>query len=190
MPTYRLFIACHLSESALKAIQAVQNQLKSLAGVRWTKPSQFHLTLQFLGDTPSAKIDPLIATLHTALSETPAFSLAVEGLGVFPTLKRPRVIWLGFGEGTQALTQLQRKVVQATAEHGFEAEKRRYSPHLTLGRVNQGVSAAERAEIGRHIEALNIGHVATSPVETVSLIRSQLKPSGAVYTTLAEFALV
>ena len=109
-------------------------------------------------------------------------------MGVFPNPRRPRVLWIGVDEPTGTLTRLQADVEHTIAPLGFPTERRRFSPHLTLGRVKRGRSAAELEALGRYAEQARV-RVGEMEVRAVYLMRSDLLPSGAVYTALAEIAL-
>ncbi len=106
-------------------------------------------------------------------------------MGVFPNPRRPRVIWLGVDEPTGALSRLHQDVEQAISPLGFPTERRRFSPHLTLGRVKRGRSSAELEALGRYATRARV-RVGTMEVSAVYLMRSDLRPSGAIYTELAE----
>ncbi len=188
---YRLFIAVELPEPVIEALINVQDHLQAASPIRWVKPEQMHLTLQFLGDTPPARVDPLVAALAERVPANPPFSLKVGGLGVFPNLKRPRVIWVGLEDQAKALQKLHAAVIEATQTVGFAPEDRPFTGHLTLGRTNKRATSRDYAQISRVIQdgQDKIGFLATLPVDHVSLIRSQLKPAGSVYTTLARIEL-
>jgi 2'-5' RNA ligase len=188
-PTYRLFIAIKLPPTLIEALTKVQAGLRAAPAVRWSQPAQMHLTLQFLGDTSPAKIDPLIAALQQKIQgHYQPFSLQAQGLGVFPNLKRPRVIWAGLSGDTTRLHQLQQSVITATQSLGFAPEKRPFSPHLTLGRIKQRTQATDYSKLAQIVRdhQANIGLIGQFSVAQVSLMRSQLKPGGAIYTALAE----
>lgn len=189
---WRLFIAAELPEGVLKAISAVQDDLKRrLPGhaLRWTRPEGIHLTLKFLGDVAPGRVDELADALARAAADRRRIDLAVEGLGCFPNPRRPRVLWLGIGGEVAKLRLLQQAVEAETTPLGFPSEGRAFSPHLTLARVQRNASRADVDKIGAAVERGGVGRVADFPVRGVSLIRSQLKPSGAEYTQVAHAAL-
>ena len=189
--TYRLFIAIELPDQIIQALSTVQDQLRAARPVRWTPKNHLHLTLQFLGDTPVTQVDPLVAALAHRLHGHAPFSLTATGLGVFPSLKRPRVIWVGLGGDLPGLTHLQAEVVKASQPLGFEPESRPFKPHLTLGRVNNRAGGGDYARLAALIEQRQaaLKPLGRFAVNRVSLIRSQLKPGGAVYTVLATVRL-
>jgi 2'-5' RNA ligase len=112
----------------------------------------------------------------------------VAGLGVFPDTRNPRVLWVGLREGSALIVRLAEAVDQAMSEAGFPPESRPFSPHLTLARIKQGGRAVGRAleSQGLLTESPVLGRL---PVGALALMQSDLRPSGAAYTRLAEFAL-
>ncbi len=188
MPNYRLFIAIELPAEAQMALRNVQRALPKLPAVRWTNPANIHLTLQFLGDYPAARVETLLNALRSAESNPP-FELTLATIGAFPNLKRPRIIWAGVTGDTAALTALHRAVVSATAALGFAAEKRPFKPHLTLGRVKPWARGNDHRAIAAALNGATVGDIATVPVGKFSLIRSQLTREGAIYTPLGSVFL-
>jgi 2'-5' RNA ligase len=190
--TWRLFIAVELPEGVLQAISAVQNDLKKRLperALRWVRPEGIHLTLQFLGDVERDRVDELADALAQAAADRRRIDLAIEGLGCFPNPRRPRVLWLGIGGEVAKLRLLQQAVEAETKPLGFQPEGRPFSPHLTLARVQRNASRSDVAEVGASIERRKTGRVADFAADGISLIRSQLKPSGAEYTQVAHVAL-
>jgi len=192
MTSVRTFIANELSEDLREALGLLQDQLRSQmprGSVRWVRPEGIHLTLKFLGDTPVEQVDRVKAALVEAATEAGPFRITVRGLGCFPNTRRPRVIWVGLEEPTGALQRLRDAVEAHVAPVGFPTERRGFSPHLTLGRVQRGASSSEVREIGQRVAASATGLVGEMAVSTVAYIKSDLRPSGAVYTTLLETEL-
>jgi 2'-5' RNA ligase len=188
---YRLFIAIELPQPTIDALTKLQNQLRRAQAVRWVRPTQMHLTLQFLGDVAVANIDRLSAALNKTIPPNPAFTLSIEGLGAFPNLKRPRVVWAGVGGELKQLTQLHQATIDATQTIGIQPEDRPFNAHLTLGRANQKARSLDYQQLSEVLSRYQsqVGQLATFSVEHVSLIRSQLQPDGHIYTTLAEIEL-
>ncbi len=186
---YRLFIAVDLPPEARQSLAKVQSRLKSAGAIRWTKPQQIHLTLQFLGDTPATQVEAITNALQRKVSPLPAFSIRLNGVGVFPNLKRPGIIWAGVtGEG-DALKSLHHAVIAATQTVGFTPEKRPFKPHLTIGRVQKRAKPSDYAAIRQVIQHSTITEIAAFRIDHISLIRSQLNPAGPIYTQLARVDL-
>jgi 2'-5' RNA ligase len=192
MEKIRTFIAIELSEEVKEGLAELQEKLKGKAPqgtVRWVRPEGIHLTLKFLGNIPSNMLDRIKKALTEACEGFSSFSFSVRGLGCFPSSKRPRVIWVGVEEKTGMLLRLQEAIEEKLALLGFPPEKREFSPHLTLGRTHRRASGGEIRKLGELIESTNVGEVGEAVANSVSLMRSDLKPAGAVYTRLAEVKL-
>ncbi len=182
----RTFIAIELDESLRLALGRIQGKFRrEIAGsVKWTAPEGIHLTLKFLGDTASSRIPDIETALRTACAGFAPFEFSVEGRGCFPNFRRPRVIWVAVRDRGQVLARLQTAVEKHVAPLGWPTEERGFSPHLTLGRVAKGARPAEEAAVGQVVEKTIVEQIGTQQVAGVSLIRSELRPTGAVYTTL------
>ena len=192
MTTLRTFIAIELDDELGKNLRGLQSHLREQMpprSVRWVRPEGIHLTLKFLGDTPAEKVDGVKVALAQAAAEVSPFTFTVGGLGCFPTTRRPRVVWVGLQEVTGALARLRDAVEAHVAPLGFPTEKRPFHPHLTLGRVQRHASKSEVRKIGEVVAASAIGTIDEMSVTAVRYIKSDLRPSGAVYTTLLEAEL-
>jgi len=190
--TLRTFIAIDLSDAVRAALAGVQRDLQRAVpsrSVRWVQIASIHLTLKFLGDTPSGRIKEVEEALIAAAAEAAPFSFALQGLGCFPDTRRPRVVWVGLSEPAGHLRALWQAVEAHVAPLGWPTEPRGFQPHLTLGRVQQHVQGPGRLAIGQVVESAKIGRLAEMRVRAVSYIKSDLRPTGAVYTTLVEAPL-
>jgi 2'-5' RNA ligase len=194
MTTIRSFIAIELSKEAQAALAALQQRLKDVVPpntVRWTAVQNIHLTLHFLGDiTPddAAKVAEMLQ--HSGQSHRP-FSLRLEGLSCFPNLRRPRIVWVGVGGDKSSLVDLHTDLGRRLKVIDFTPESRPYSPHLTVGRIKKGVPPHQLRRLGQALEQeqAGAGHLAALQITEISLMRSDLKPSGPVYTPLAHGVL-
>jgi 2'-5' RNA ligase len=153
---------------------------------RWIKPENYHFTLKFLGEVDDRLVPPLGDAARRAASRSSPFTLSLEGIGAFPDLGRPRVIFYGIGEGFEELRKLAGLVEDECEILGFERERKRFRAHLTLARVRrpvpEEVTAILRAFPGAGEEArLEVGRFV--------LMSSRLTPSGAIYTEEASFDL-
>lgn len=192
MDMYRLFIAVPLPKSLLKGLGEVQYRLQGKVphrSVRWVTAEGIHLTLKFLGDTPRDRIPTIQEALTVVARNAPACELTVEGLGCYPSPRRPRVIWVGVQEPTGRLKALWKAVEEAMGAIGYRPERHGFSPHLTLGRVRRRVSSEDLQQIGEAIAGTAADRLAVFTADHFELIRSVLKPTGAEYTTLATFRL-
>jgi 2'-5' RNA ligase len=192
MTTIRSFIAIELSDEARTKLAQLQSQLKAIVPpntVRWAAPQNIHLTLHFLGDVAVGDVEKVVNALETAASTCPPFSLRLEGLGCFPNTRRPRIVWTGVAGETGTLVGLHRDLGEKLKQNiGFKPEARPYSPHLTIGRVKKGLPRRRLTQLGQALagEQVNVGQLVTLPVKAITLIKSELKPTGPVYTSLAQ----
>lgn len=194
MTTIRTFIAIELPDEARQVVTQVQNRLKGLAPphtVRWTTSQNIHLTLYFLGDIQTGEVDPIIAALQTSARTAHPFALTLGQLGCFPTLRRPRILWIGVHGDTKPLIALRQRLGAALQTAiNFTPESRPYAPHLTIGRVNAGVPARHSQQLSQTLETEQaVGRLVEFEVDHISLIKSELKPTGSIYTPLAHIPL-
>ena len=183
----RLFIATNLTRSIKKGIEKLLLDLKSSLGarnIRWVKPSGIHLTFKFLGDAPFEQVPEIQKMMDNIAMGYAPFHFSVEGIGCFPNCKRPGVVWIGVEEKTGALQKLQEKIELAMVDLGFPEEGRSFHPHLTLGRIRNQVRKSDRKSLGERISVSPSIQLGDQVLETISLIKSDLQPSGAVYTHL------
>ena len=188
MKQVRTFIAIELDETINAALTGLQRQLKAKApqgSVRWVRPEGIHLTLKFLGDVPVNRIEEIERALTQACAGFPAFSFSVGELGCFPNPRRPRVVWVGVQEESGTLAGLQKAIEDGMEKLGFAPEGRRFHAHLTLGRTQRRASSGDVRRLGQLISEADIGELGQMEVRAVSLMKSDLKPTGAVYTRLA-----
>jgi 2'-5' RNA ligase len=176
----RSFIAVDLSAPVRAALQRLRDQFAQLkCEVRWVRVEGVHVTLKFLGLVEPARLEQIHTTLATGITGQPALRVRARGLGAFPNLRRPRVLWVGLeGEG---LAELAARVEEAMRRLDFEPEKRGFSPHITLGRVN-GMRGWSRVE--ELFKAQLSDDFGECIVDAVTIYRSTLRPDGAVYTPL------
>jgi RNA 2',3'-cyclic 3'-phosphodiesterase len=185
MSLLRAFIAIEIpteiQQKVYKATSKFRSGLDSL--VRWTRVDNMHLTLKFLGDVPQPNMEFLIQILRAQAGLVSPFVIQLSGLGSFPSPKRPRVLYIGI-QAPAALGALQRELEAAVRRLGYESEERPFSPHLTLGRVRQNISPADQQTIRRAIEGTQVDVLGSALIDSVQLFKSELKPSGSVYTRL------
>ncbi len=184
MSVIRAFIAIDLTAEIRQRMNQLEAQLKShleRAPVRWVPAENIHLTLKFLGDVSVANLDLLQKILQAEASSCRPFEYSVGGLGAFPNLHHPRVVWVGI-EAPSELSNLQHAVESATARIGYAREERPFSAHLTLGRISRGATSHDIHAICKILEETKVGFLGVVHADAVHLFRSDLKPGGAVYT--------
>jgi len=195
----RAFLAVELNEDLKKSLVQVQQDLKQRLGrdltkdlrISWVQPSSIHLTIKFLGDIDEALVEPMRRALEEMLKEHQAIHIPIERLGVFPHAQQPRVLWVGAseewerGEDAKRLAALHRSVEDCCELLDFAPESRPLSPHLTLARIKAGERHLGQAlaKSGVMDRPLSVGTLA---VESVVLMKSELRPAGPVYTKLWE----
>lgn len=184
----RTFLCLELPGEARERIEALQSRLKRHgARVGWTAPGNVHLTLAFLGDVERDRVDAVAAAARGAAARGAPLALRLEGAGGFPSLARPRVLWVGIGGETEALSALHADLAAELEKIGFAREKRAFRPHLTIGRVKDDRDRALRA-VAAEIAAERLEGPEFAATELV-VMRSELGPAGARYTPLARAGL-
>jgi len=175
----RTFVCIQIPQSIKNRIGELQDELRKTGGsVSWTRPSNIHLTLKFLGGVPASRIERVSkAVEHAAIAISP-FEIEVAGAGCFPSVRNPRVLWIGLTNVPDIMNELYSSIESELAREGFEREKRKFSPHLTIGRIRTPGTGAPVAEqlIARGFEPERF--TATE----VIVMRSDLKPTGSIYT--------
>ncbi len=179
----RSFVAVDCTESEIiPRFMEVQGRLKATgARVKLVEPENIHLTLKFLGEIEDPQVDE-ISRFIEGISFDP-FEFRVEGVGVFPNLRRPTTIWAGITEGVGELVNIFGLVNEGLSQFGFEKDRRRYSPHLTIARVRGGNNRDRLVEELLQFEDYQFGSI---KVDRIKLKKSVLTRNGPIYSTLAE----
>jgi 2'-5' RNA ligase len=182
----RAFIAIELPREIKQELMNIQSRLesKSRAPAKWVEPGSIHLTLKFLGNIDTEIIPKINTTLEKAAAGILPFSLELDGLGVFPGQSRVRVVWVGLAGDLDRLSRLQQRVESDLVLLGFSTEGRGFSPHLTLARVRENATPAERQELGRLISETKLDPGARLEVRAIHLIKSHLTRTGPIYTPI------
>jgi 2'-5' RNA ligase len=192
MMMLRCFIAVELPSELQQAIRSasaeVRGALDLKRAVRWIPEQNIHLTLKFLGDTAPSSLEPIESAMRAEVPQYTVFSLELQGLGAFPSVKHARVLWIGL-EAPSILASLQHALDAATSRLGYPSEERAFSPHLTIGRVRQDASSAELQRIRDALERQAVGRIGTLRVEAVHLYKSEILPAGPIYTQLCTVPL-
>ena len=187
----RSFIAIELPAEVTTKLEQIQNILKSprYDFVKWVPASNIHITLKFLGNIRPTKIDDVVAVMDRISRTYSPFELEIGDIGAFPNLNNPRVLWIGVDGDIDKLRALQTSLEDGLAGVGFAKELRAFTPHLTLARLREHISPADRREFRELImtKSPRVSH--RFLVTALSLMRSQLQSSGAVYTRIAETKL-
>ena len=183
----RSFIAIGIPETILQAIGKAQETLKGYdLGIRWVRKEGIHLTLKFLGNIGWDDVEEIQVAMKEAAKDFSPFTVRAEGIGVFPDLKRPRVIWVGVSGEVEGVRALQKDLESRLNGLGFPREKRSFKGHLTLGRVKGRLDVAR---LTKALEVLEGFRTESFTAQSVVLFQSDLRPNGAVYSKLAEVPL-
>ncbi len=186
--TLRLFIAVELPEEVLRRLGEVLAGLRQqrLPGIRWVRPEGIHLTLKFLGGVEESRIPGIVLAMEKAVAGVRPFTLRMEDAGAFPNMRSPRVVWLGVNGDVAPLVGIQQRLEEALEAQGFERESRKFSAHLTLGRVNGRLTPREIEGLAAAMGQVQRMEAAEIPVNSISLMESTLRPDGAEYRMRAE----
>ena len=189
-PNIRAFVAIPLPEP-------IKDELKRLirwfidariTGVRWIPTENIHLTLKFLGQASKSDLETFLNRLTTTAQNHHSFDIAISRIGAFPNIRRARVVWAGL-QAPPELIRLQKEIDVQSATIGCLPEERSFLPHLTFGRVDKNISPTELTLLAAALNKIPGHEIGRFQVKQFVLYRSDLRPSGAVYTHLAQFDL-
>ena len=187
----RLFIAIDLPLSIVDYVNStVQTiKLRGLNHIRWVKTENLHITLKFLGNTPEELVESVISDIETSCRSIKPFKLQVQNLGVFPNIDSPRVLWMGIRGNINPILHIKNKLDKRLQIHGFSPENRSFSPHLTIGRINKGLTEEDVSVLARCITEIAQCPPAYGEVRSLDLVESHLTKEGSIYTTRHKEAL-
>ena len=187
----RSFIAIPVSDAGIQALNSAVKNLETEIGrhVRWVRPEGIHLTLKFMGDIQSEAAEQVLEALPSVAAEFMPFELAIKGLGAFPNLRRPRVLWAGVNGNLEVLSSLQQAVEDSVERLGLPKEQRHFSPHLTLGRVRRDVGDGQRRTIGEAVSSVVKPAVVRWTAGEVNLMRTEFDPEGSKHYLVGSASL-
>lgn len=186
MEKIRTFVAVEMPEEVRRQFGEVQAELqRAEAHVKWVEPQNIHVTLKFLGDITEEDLGRLYEGVTKGVQGLAPFEIVLSQLGAFPNLRRPRVVWIGVERGKEKLIELQKRLEESISQHGFSKEDRKFSPHLTIGRVKlpRGTDDLVNAIKATPFESNSIG------IREVVVMKSTLTPEGPIYTQLRRIGL-
>lgn len=190
MEQIRSFIAIELPDELRLALSRLQHDLKTAAlAAKWVDPQGIHLTLKFLGNVRTDRIQEIIRIMEQSARGIPPFQLEAKGVGAFPNLRRPQVLWVGISGQLDQLQRLQQRIESNLVPLGFAVETRGFAAHLTLARLRHQASSEEGVRLGQLLAAAKFETAYPIMVNSVSLMRSQLTPESAIYSRLGSVAL-
>lgn len=179
MRNIRTFVAVEMPDPVREQFRDVEDRLRRAdAHVKWVEPQNIHVTLKFLGDVAEDRIEKIFQSVEEGTQGLASFDIRLSQLGAFPNLRQPRVVWIGVEEGKEQLAELQKRVEDSIARQGFPREKRKFSPHLTIGRVKSSRGTNELVEA---IQATPF-ESESFEINEVVVMESTLTPEGPIYT--------
>jgi len=182
-----MFVGIGLPAECRRAIVEAVARLKDRrVSVSWTSEQNLHVTLKFLGEVSPDRVDPIAVMLADAARDVPAFEFVAEGAGGFPSLRAPRVLWVGIRESLELVGKLHENMENALFGAGFPREGRPFHPHITIGRARGGLPPGWGEEYASAVSGKRFGVVR---VDSYRLYESRLLPGGASYFVLRDVPL-
>jgi 2'-5' RNA ligase len=188
MPGVRTFIALDPGEAIRARMVSLQESLRRTGTeVKWAEPENLHITLLFLGEVDSRDLMGVCRAVEQAAREHRAIELTIEGIGCFPNIRRPRVVWIGVGQGSEAVAALHDGLERSLLELGcYRREERRFTPHITLGRIRGEKPMDPLTAVLLKKQDYKAG---AGRVGEVLVMSSELSPRGSVYTVMSRAPL-
>jgi len=183
----RVFIAVELTESIKEELAQLQESLRGTGDkIKWVDSSLIHLTLKFLGEIREEGLKKVLQASREVAAKFASFKIKIKGTGVFPDSPSPRVIWVGIEGGENNLETLARQLEEELARQGFVKERRKWVPHLTLGRVKVLKKKGKLRDLVLKYKGIEGGEM---EIRNISVIESRLTPKGSIYTLLERIPL-
>ena len=188
MARVRTFIGIDPGKPIRDRLVALQETLgRTATDVKWVEPENLHVTLLFLGEVDMLEVPAVCQAVAESVAKQPAFTMSVEKVGCFPNARRPRILWAGVGEGIQEVVAVHDAVEVPLLELGcYRREERRYSPHITLGRVRNDGRCDKLAGVLARQAGWTGGTVQVNEIHVMS---SELSSQGPLYTVLSRARL-
>jgi len=185
----RSFLAFELPEQIKGIVSRVSGEMKKGSlDVRWIKVDNIHLTVVFIGNISADRLKEMDTVVRDVCQDYGPFNISISGAGVFAGRRNPRVLWIGLDGDIERMSSFRNTLQKHLTPFGIKEEKRRFNPHLTLGRFRKGAKSSV------HLDELLLQYrELTSPLHTLRelvLFKSDLKPGGAVYTKLNAWPLM
>lgn len=178
----RCFVAIEIPEAIRTLLTSAQGELRrDIRGASWVKSGNIHLTLKFLGDVAPSQIGVIKNAVEQVVDTRPPFSMEIGGIGAFPNLTRPRIIWAGVKTGADEVAAIAKEIDIELSRHGYERDEKAFRPHLTLARLKSRINLKPLVDVFQQYDTIN---GATMVVNQIRVVQSHLRQSGAVYTPL------
>lgn len=180
----RTFIGVEIGDkSRVQTGNFARKLMEPGADIKWEQPHKFHVTLKFLDEIPNEEVNDICLRIQRAVRDFPPFTLGLCGTGAFPSIEKPRTVWVGVNEGREEITELARRVDEAMQAAGFPRELKPFTPHVTLGRLKRANAAlTDLSALLAQYEKIDLGK---SFIRHVTVFASHMARSGSSYTTLA-----
>ncbi|MEN6519666.1 MAG: RNA 2',3'-cyclic phosphodiesterase [Armatimonadota bacterium] len=180
----RTFVAVLISDSLKRRISLVQEEFKKVAPkVKWVANENYHITIKFLGGVRCDRIEAVLQAVGSAVEGIEPFDIEIGEAGAFPNPGRPKTVWVGVTSGCEMLAGIAGRVDEALEKLGFEKETRPFRSHITIGRVKDDCDAKE---LGPALKNAEIGQLGSFKVESVAVMKSDLRREGPVYSVVRE----
>lgn len=179
----RVFAGFFVTKRIQEAVERLQAQSEGFIKGKWVEPQNFHMTFQFIGEVRQEELLEILKSLQEVAGRLKPVKVKYRGLGVFPSLDRARVLWIGVADGHRQLTDIARSIVRANKQAGIKDEGKPFHPHVTICRIKDFEKRALRDFLRQH-ENSNFGE---DTVDRVALIKSSLTSVGPIYTVIEEF---
>jgi len=187
MDLIRTFVSVEIPEKFSEQIVNIQKELeKTKPDIKWVEPENFHFNLKFLSSRTEAEITKISEKTKAVTLRHKKFMLSIEQIGCFPSDSSPRVVWLGVQQGKEEISNLANDIDESCSKLGIEKEKRKFEPHLTLGRIRSLKN--QEALVKKINENRNI-QIGTFKVSKILLMQSKLSPKGPTYSILGKYDL-
>jgi len=187
METIRTFIAIQMPAEIRRKLAGIGEELKkSGADAKWVPEENFHITLKFLGNVTAERVTAVSEVVRSVVERTEAFDLVLSGVGAFPRLSRPSVVWVGISDGSDRIASLAEKIDIELGRLGFECENRPFSGHVTVARIR---TPKNLERLKGMIENLQGQHIGAFGVESIAIMKSELRRTGPIYTAINEYGL-
>ena len=186
----RVFLAVELSSNLRKKVAELQRELRgTLPTINWVHPESIHLTLKFLGYIAPAMVEQLLTAIEPIRKRQTSIMVEIQGLGVFPHIHRPRILWIGCTGDMPSLLNCVSRIEGTLEAFGFPPEEKPYHPHLTLARIKHDNSKVGNllAHSGLLEQPRSLG---PWHIDRITLFRSDLSPKGVAYTALWTVPLI
>lgn len=187
----RAFIAIDFPTPIRQKIKQLSDELQTQTppdALKWVSAENMHLTLRFLGELPEPTINEIKTRLKNSPFAVPPFKISFKGLGMYPNIRQPRVIWLGI-TNTEPLRQIYRDIQQSLESINVPPDNKPFSPHLTLARLRRHVTKEQAQQVGNRLSQFKVGEIGPCTIQAIHLYQSQLTGQGPIYTPLLTMPL-